>query len=174
MNEIEIQTESVFKMSASNTTAQTSSASKTGRVIFQSTPCSGVYSGCVYVDERVAIPNSIQHAVLESLHLTQPESWGMITQGQYAFLPHVNREILNKAAKSKLFTEMGKNLKLNNSRHPDENCSELNEETHVHFGGPITSEKDQDIRVLVCIDRFSKYPAVEVFDKAKAPNVVKF
>ena len=35
--------------------------------------------GCVCVDKRVAIPNSIQDAVLESLHLTHRGSWGMIT-----------------------------------------------------------------------------------------------
>ena len=33
-----------------------------------------VRSGCVCVDERVAIPHSIQDAVLESLHLTHPGS----------------------------------------------------------------------------------------------------
>ena len=44
-----------------------------------------VRSGRVSVDEKVAIPNLIQVAVLESLHLTQPGSWGMVTHGQYAF-----------------------------------------------------------------------------------------
>ena len=54
-----------------------------------------VRSGCVCVDERVAIPHSIQDAVLESLHLTTG-SWGMITLGQCAFWPYMHREILNK------------------------------------------------------------------------------
>ena len=54
--------------------------------------------GCVCVDERVAIPHSIQDAVLEYLHLTQPGNWGMITLGQCAFWPYMHREILNKAA----------------------------------------------------------------------------
>ena len=44
-----------------------------------------VRSGCDCVDECVAILHSIQDAVLESLHLTHPSSWGMITLGQYAF-----------------------------------------------------------------------------------------
>ena len=35
-------------------------------------------SGCVYPDERVALQNSFQEAVLESLHLIHPGSWGMI------------------------------------------------------------------------------------------------
>ena len=42
------------------------------------------------------------------------------------------------------------------------------------FGSPITNEKDQDILFLAYIDRFSKFPTVEVFDKANGPNVIKF
>ena len=49
-----------------------------------------------------------------------------------------------------------------------------NEEIQIDFGGPITNEKDQDIPFLACIDQFSKYPTVEVFDKAIGPNVIKF
>ena len=64
-----------------------------------------VRSGCVCVDERVAIPHSIQDAVLESLHLTHPGSWGMITLVQYAFWPYQHREILNKAAQCKPCTD---------------------------------------------------------------------
>ena len=54
------------------------------------------------------------------------------------------------------------------------NCSEPNEEIQLDFGGPITSEKDQDIHFLACIDRFAKYPTVEVFDKDNRPSVIKF
>ena len=35
-------------------------------------------SGCVFPDERVALQNSFQEAVLESLHLIHPGSWGII------------------------------------------------------------------------------------------------
>ena len=38
-----------------------------------------VKSGCLCVDQRVAIPNSIKEAVLESIHMTHPGSWGMIS-----------------------------------------------------------------------------------------------
>ena len=61
-----------------------------------------VRSGCVCIDKRVAIPHSIKDAVLESLHLTQPGSWGMITLGQYAFWPYMHREILIKLHSARL------------------------------------------------------------------------
>ena len=118
-----------------------------------------VRSGCVCVDERVAIPHSIQEAVLESLHLTHPGSCGMIILGQYAFWPYMHREILNKAAQCKPCTDISKNLKpivQATKWKPLINCSEPNEEIQIDFGGPITNEKDQDIHFLACLDRFFK------------------
>ena len=38
-----------------------------------------VKSGCLCVDQRVAIPKSIKEAVLESIHMTHPGSWEMIS-----------------------------------------------------------------------------------------------
>ena len=136
-----------------------------------------VRSECVCVDERVAIPQSIQDAVLESLHLTHHDSWGMITLAQYAYWPYMHREILNKAAQCKRCIDIGKNLKpvVPASKWQSLlNSSEPNEEINIDFGGPITNEKDQDIHFLACIDRFSKYPTVGVFDKANGPNVIEF
>ena len=54
------------------------------------------------------------------------------------------------------------------------NCSEPNEEIQIDFGGAITNEKGQVTHFLACIDRFSKYPTVGVFEKANKPNVIKF
>ena len=137
-----------------------------------------VRSGCVCIDERAAIPHSIQDAVLVSLHLTHPGSWGMTTLGQYAFWPYMLREILNKAAQCKPCTDIGKNLKPivpASKWKPLLTCRETcNEEIQIDFGGPITNEKYQYIYFLACIDRFSKLPTVEVFEKANGPNVLKF
>ena len=131
--------------------------------------------GGVFVDKRVAIPNFIQDAVLGSLHLTYPGSWGMIMLERCAFLAYMHRENLNKAAKCKLCTEVGKNLKtlIPAAKWPPlVSCSEPNEEIQLHFAGPITSEKDQNIHFLACVDRFYKYPTVEVFDKTNGPEVM--
>ena len=57
-----------------------------------------VKSGCLCVDQRVAIPNSIKEAVLESIHMTHPGSWGMISLSQYAWWPYMHREILAKTS----------------------------------------------------------------------------
>ena len=86
-------------------------------------------------------------------------------------------EILNKAAQCKPCTDIGKNLKPITPAlkwMPFLNCSEPNEEIQIDFVGSITNEKGQDIHFLACIDRFSKFPTVEVFEKANGPIVIKF
>ena len=98
-------------------------------------------------------------------------SWAVCVLAVYA------REILNKAAQCKPCTDIGRDLKPVVPAlkwKPLINCSEPNEEIQIDFGGPITKEKDQDIHFLACIERFSKYPTLEVIDKANGPNVNKF
>ena len=70
-----------------------------------------VKSGCLCVDQRVVIPNSIKEAVLESIHMTHPGSWGMISLSQYAWWPYMHREILAKTSDCVPCTDIGENLK---------------------------------------------------------------
>ena len=136
-----------------------------------------VKSGCLCVDQRVAIPNSIKEAVLESIHMTHPGSWGMISLSQYAWWPYMHREILAKTSDCVPCTDIGKNLKpiIPKSKwHPHKACQEPNEEIHIEFGGPIINDQDKDVYFLTCIDRYSKYPTVRIVEKANGANVVKF
>ena len=70
-----------------------------------------VRSGYVCVDERIAIPNLIQEAGLESPHLTSPGSWMTISPGQNAIWPKSCREFLKKSAKCKPRPDFDKDLK---------------------------------------------------------------
>ena len=56
-----------------------------------------VRSGCVCIEEQVAIPDSIHDADLQNLHLTHPWSWRMTSLGQYDFWSYMEREIFNKS-----------------------------------------------------------------------------
>ena len=67
--------------------------------------------GCLCVDHVVAIPNSIKEAVLESIHMTQPGSWGIISLSQYAWWPYMHSEILANPSDWVPCTDIGKNLK---------------------------------------------------------------
>ena len=136
-----------------------------------------VKSGCLCVDERVAIPNSIQEAVLESIHIMHPGIWGMISLSQYAWWPYLHREILAETCNCVPCTQIGENLKLGIPKfkwHPHKLCQKPIEEIQIEFGGPILKEKDKEIYFLTCIDCYSKYPTVKTFEKANGANVFKF
>ena len=89
----------------------------------------------------------------------------------------MHREILAETSDCVPCTKIGKNLKpiIPKSKwHPHKACQEPNEEIQIDFGGPIFNDKDKDIYFLTCIDCYSKYPTVRIFDNANGVNVVKF
>ena len=136
-----------------------------------------VKSGCLCVDQRVAVPNSIKEALLESIHMTYPGSLGMVSLSQYAWWSYMHREILAKTSACVPCTNIGKNLKPivpESKWHPHKACQEPNEKIQIDFGGPIINDQDKDVYFLTCIDRYSKYPTVRIFEKANGANVVKF
>ena len=73
--------------------------------------------------------------------------------------------------------ENGKNLKSlipASKWAPLKLCKIPNEEIQIDFGGPIYNEKNKEVYFLACIDRFSKFPTPEVFDRANADNILQF
>ena len=74
-------------------------------------------------------------------------------------------------------TDIGKNLKPivpKSKWRPQKGCQEPNEEIQIDFGGPIKNDQDKDVYFITCIDRYSKYPTVRIFEKANGANLVKF
>ena len=136
-----------------------------------------VTGGCVCMDEKVAIPNALKDALIEDLHASHPGSWGMVCMAQHCWWPYMNRDLLVKAIECKSCTAIGKNIK---SVFPAKQfkahtpCIVPNQETQIDFAGPINNEKEHEIYILTCIDRFSKYPSTELVDNANASNVIKF
>ena len=55
-----------------------------------------VSSGCVCLDEKVAIPNALKDALIEDLHASHPGSWGMVCMAQHCWWPYINRDLLVK------------------------------------------------------------------------------
>ena len=134
-----------------------------------------VSSGCVCKDEKVAIPNALKEALVEDLHASHPGSWGMVCMAQHCWWTYMNRDQLVKAIECKSRTAIGKILK---SVIPAKQfqahtpCIVPNQEIQIDFAGPIINEKEHEIYILTCIDRFSKYPSAEIFENANASNVI--
>ena len=109
------------------------------------------------MDEKVAIPNALKEALIDDLHASHPGSWGMICMAQHCWWPYMNRDLLVKAIECKSCTAIGKNLK---SVIPAKQfkahtpCIVPNQEIQIDFAGPINNEKEHEIYILTCIDRF--------------------
>ena len=134
-------------------------------------------SGCVCIDERVAIPNVLREALIGDIHSSHPGTWGMICMAIHCWWPYMHRELIVKATECKPCTAIGKNLKSiipAKQFTPHIPCVEPNQEIQIDFGGPIFDEKGNEVYFLAAIDRFSKYPAAYIYDKANGPNVLKF
>ena len=89
----------------------------------------------------------------------------------------MNRDHLVRAIECKSCTVICKNLK---SVIPAKQFQAHkpfivpNQEIQTAFAGPLNDEKNHEIYILTCFDRFSKYPSAEFFDNANASNVIKF
>ena len=132
---------------------------------------------CVCTDDRIAIPNSVKEAYVETINATHPGSWRMTDMVTHAWWPYIHRDIITKLAKCNPCVKIGKNLKSfipASKWAPWILCKVPNEEVQIDFGGPIYNEKNQEFYFLACIDRFSKFPTAEVFDRGNADNILKF
>ena len=136
-----------------------------------------VKNGCVCIDDKIALPHAIKDAYVDAIHATHPDTWGMTDMATHAWLPYMHRDIATKTAKCNPCVKIGKNLKSiipANKWAPLKLCKVPIEEIQIDFGGPIYNEKNQEIYFLACMDRFSKFPKAEVFDRANAENILKF
>ena len=136
-----------------------------------------VKHGCVCLDERIAIPKSIKDAVLEDIHSTHPGSFAMLSLAQNIWWTYKHRDILAKASECKACTEIDKNLKSVISHRkwaPLPKCIEPNDEIQIDFGGSILIEKGIEQYFITSIDRYSKYPTIEIVNNASGPKVIKF
>ena len=116
-------------------------------------------------------------AYVEAIHATHPGKWVMTDLAIHAWWPYMHRDIITKTAKCNPCVKIGKNLKCfipAYKRAPLKLCKVPNDETQIDFGGTIYNEKNQEVYFLSCIDRFSKFPTAEVFDRANAHIILKF
>ena len=136
-----------------------------------------VRSGCLCIDEKVAIPNVLREALIDDIHARHPGTWGMICMATHCWWPYIHRDIIVKATECKPCTVIGKNLKSiipAKQFNPHIPCVEPNQEIQIDFGGPFFDEKGNEVYFLAAIDRFSKYSTAYIYDKANGPNVLKF
>ena len=88
--------------------------------------------------------------------------------------PFINKDLINKSKACRPCTEFCKNLESvipKSKWSPIKPCVESNKEIQIDFGGPILDGQGREVFFREGIDRFSKFPTLELYNKANATNI---
>ena len=133
--------------------------------------------GLLYMDGKMVIPFTLRNAVLKTLHESHPGQFGMKYLAQYIWWPHINRQIYFHWINCTQCTQTGKNIK---SIIPTTEISKLpalfepNEELNLDFAGPLDNTWGNNKYILLCIDRFSKFPSAKITSSTSSNTVIEF
>ena len=136
-----------------------------------------VVDGCVIIEERIAIPQCLQKAVLSRLHRWHPGQEAMIDAAQYGWWPQIHQDIVSICKCCIQCTNFGKNLKPMsnlNSAKPLPILNAPNLELQFDYAGPLSDGEGNQIYILVAIDRYSKFPSVMLTHSTSSKKLMKF
>ena len=128
------------------------------------------------MDGKLVIPFTLRHAVLKTLHESHPGQFGMKYLAQYIWWPHINRQIYFHGINCTQCTQTGKNIK---SIIPSTRISELpalfepDEELNLDFAGPLDNTWGNNKYILLCIDRFSKFPSTKITSSTSSKTAIE-
>ena len=111
------------------------------------------------------------------LHKSHPCQFGMKYLAQYIWWPHINRQIYFNVIICTQCTQTGRNIK---SIIPTTQTSELpalsepNEELNLNFAGPLVNTWGKNKYILLCIERFSKFPSAKITSSTSSNTVIEF
>ena len=136
-----------------------------------------VRDGCLWMDERLVIPNALQAAVNNRLHYYHLGKSSMYDAAKDIWYPYMFRSLATIAGNCQECTLAGKNLK--NMCSKDDigkipEPKEPNESVQLDFWGPINYLKESKKYVLVAVDRFSRWPSAMVCNSNRSDKIIKF
>ena len=130
-----------------------------------------------FLDNKLVVPATIRGTFNSMLHETHPGQFGMKSFAEYLWRPHIYREIYHHGRTFSQYLKAGKNIKVLLGTH---NISKLptltfvNEEINLDFAGPLDVFWGNNKYVLLCIDRFTKFPSAKIVSNTSAKNVISF
>ena len=135
-----------------------------------------VRDGCLWMDERLVIPNTLQAAVNNRLHYYHHGKSSMYDAAKDIWYPYRLRSLAAIAGNCPECTLAGKNLKNMCSKGdigkiPEP--KEPNESVQLDFWGAINYLKKSKKYVLVAVDRFSRWPSAMVCNSNRSDKIIK-
>ena len=136
-----------------------------------------VRDGCLWMDERLVIPNTLQTAVVNRLHYYHHGKSSMFDAAKDIWYPYMFRSLATIAGNCQECILAGKNLKNMCSKNdigeiPEP--KEPNESIQLDFYGPINYLKESKKYALVAVDRFSRWPSAMVCNSNRSDKIIKF
>ena len=137
-----------------------------------------VSGGCLYLDNRLVIPACLRSTMLNRLHEAHPGQFAMKSLAtQYIWWPKIYREIQVHGENCIECVKAGKNLKPlinHNTLGKLPTVEEPNQEMELDFAGPLPLVWGTKKYILVCVDRFSKFPSAQITSSTSAKSIINF
>ena len=111
------------------------------------------------------------------LHETHPSQFAMKSLAEYMWWPYIYRGIYHHGKSCSQCLKAGKNLKI---LLGTDNITKLltstfaNEELNLDFAGPLDTFWGKHKYILLCIDRFTKFPSAKILNNTSANSVISF
>ena len=137
-----------------------------------------VSGGCLYFDDRLVIPACLRSTMLHRLHEAHPGQFAMKSLAtQYIWWAKIYREIQVHGENCIECVKAGKNLKpLSNDNNLGKlpTVEEPNQKLDLDFAGPLPLTLGTKKYILVCVDRFSKFPSAQITSSTSSKSIIKF
>ena len=134
-----------------------------------------VKEGLILNDNKLIVPAALRSPVLSLLHETHPRQFGMKSLAENILRPHLYREIYYHGKNCIQCIKAGKNLKVilgTNNTEKLKILTKPNEEVDLDFEGTLEKTWGNSKYLLLCIDRFSKFPSAKVVNNTSASSIL--
>ena len=116
--------------------------------------------GLIFMDDQIVVPVDLLRRLLDIIHFGHAGLTKMTAEAKIFWWPNITRDIENKAKDYTACLASGKNLKYQLPKSHYGNLKTLTEpgqEIQIDFTGKLHNKKiNEDVQILIAIDRFSK------------------
>ena len=133
-----------------------------------------VKEGLLFNDNILIVPAALKSPFFALLHETHPGQLGMKSLAEKNWWPHLYREIYYHGKNCIQCIKAGKNLKVILGTNDTEKLpilTESNEEIDLDFAGPLDKNWGNSKYLLLCIDRFLKFPSAKEVNNTSASSI---
>ena len=120
-----------------------------------------VADGCLFLDDKVVLPELLRAPFLQLLHSTHAGARAMLSRCDHVWFPHLYKTIQATAQHCFQCTSVGKNLACSQrltSPAPRSFALAPLDEIEFDFIGPLHENPVSQHYVLVALDRFTRFP----------------